>query len=169
MIDQHGFHGDSWIILLFNAGIFGIFAQNLPLWSLRPSLTVGMTKIPKILGLFHYFFAGISGIFPQNPAPKSLHRSLWRTPRSEDHYSTPAKSLNCTLKMRFPLSAAGGAHSAQRCSFARCQARAAHTNARRCGGSTTLRWCRCPPAPWSLVPLAGRLGCWRWGVNPPPS
>ena len=40
----------------FRAGIFGIFAQNLPLWSLRPSLTVGMTKIPKILGLFRYLF-----------------------------------------------------------------------------------------------------------------
>ena len=58
------------------AGIFGIFAQNLPLWSLRPSLTVGMTKIPKILGLFHYFFAGIFGISPQNPAPSSLHPPL---------------------------------------------------------------------------------------------
>ena len=39
-----------------SSGIFGIFAQNLPLWSLRPSLTAGMTKIPEILGLFCYFF-----------------------------------------------------------------------------------------------------------------
>ena len=34
----------------------GVFAQNPPLWSLRPSLTVGMTKIPKIPGLFYYYF-----------------------------------------------------------------------------------------------------------------
>ena len=40
----------------FWPGIFRISAKNLPLLSLRPSLTVGMTKIPKIPGLFHYFF-----------------------------------------------------------------------------------------------------------------
>ena len=40
----------------FWPGIFRISAKNFPLWSLRPSLTVGMTKIPKIPGLFHYFF-----------------------------------------------------------------------------------------------------------------
>ena len=41
---------------IFLAGIFRILAQNLPLWSLRPSLTVGMTKIPKILDFFSLFF-----------------------------------------------------------------------------------------------------------------
>ena len=52
-------------------------AQNLPLWSLCPSLTVGMTKIPKIPGLFYYFVvAGISGIFPKNPRPKWLRLLL---------------------------------------------------------------------------------------------
>ena len=61
----------------FWPGIFRISAKNLPLLSLRPSpLTAGMTKIPKIPGLFHYFFAGISGIFPQNPRPKCLRLSL---------------------------------------------------------------------------------------------
>ena len=35
-----------------------------------------MTKIPKIPGLFNYFFAGISGIFQQNPAPKRLRPAL---------------------------------------------------------------------------------------------
>ena len=39
----------------FWPGIFRISAKNLPLLSLRPSLTVGMTKIPKIPGLFHFF------------------------------------------------------------------------------------------------------------------
>ena len=62
----------------FWPGIFRISAKNLPLLSLRPSLTVGMTKIPKIPGLFYYFFAGIPGIFPQNPAPKRLRPALPR-------------------------------------------------------------------------------------------
>ena len=57
---QRRFREDSGILALFlSAGIPGIFAQNLPLWSLRPSLTVGMTKIPKIPGLFCYFTACI--------------------------------------------------------------------------------------------------------------
>ena len=56
------------------------FAQNLPLWSLRlrPTLTVGMTKIPEIPGFF--VVAGISGIFPQNPAPKRLNPALLLVP-----------------------------------------------------------------------------------------
>ena len=57
---QRRFHEDSGVLTLFceseSEGIPGIFAQNLPLWSLRPSPTVEMTKIPKIPGLFHYFF-----------------------------------------------------------------------------------------------------------------
>ena len=77
---QRGFHGDSWIILLFqklesSGSSRRIFLSGL--YALRPSLTVEVTRIPKVLGLFRYFFfAGISGIFPQNPAPKSLYRSL---------------------------------------------------------------------------------------------
>ena len=63
--------------------IFRISAKNLPLLSLRPLLTVGMTKIPKIPGLFHYFFAGISGIFPQNPRPKCLRLSLSKIQNDE--------------------------------------------------------------------------------------
>ena len=39
--------------LLVLERISGIFVNNLPLWSRR---TMGMTKIPKIPGLFRYFF-----------------------------------------------------------------------------------------------------------------
>ena len=66
----------SKIFASFWPAIFRISTKNLALLSLRPSLTVGMTKIPKIPGLFHYFFAGISGIFPQNPRPKCLRLLL---------------------------------------------------------------------------------------------
>ena len=50
-----------------------------------------MTKIPKIPGLCYYFFAGISGIFPQNPAPKCLRPllvvvSAWRRWRRRRAY-----------------------------------------------------------------------------------
>ena len=42
-----------------------------------------MAKIPEIPGLFYsLFFAGISGIFPQNPRPKCLRLSLASAPRS---------------------------------------------------------------------------------------
>ena len=51
----------------FWPGIFRISAKNLPLLSLRPSLTVGMTKIPKIPGLFHYFFCWILRNLPTEP------------------------------------------------------------------------------------------------------
>ena len=56
---QRRFREGSGILALFceqESGIPGISAQNLPLWSLRPSLrvrvplTVGMTKIPGIPG-----------------------------------------------------------------------------------------------------------------------
>ena len=80
----------------------GIFAQNLPLWSLRPSRTVGMTKIPKMPGLVHYFFAGITGIFPQNPAPKRLRPALPRClrPKSADSKLTPIGAARSTARER---------------------------------------------------------------------
>ena len=48
-----------------------------------------MTKILGIPGLFHYFFARISGIFPQNPAPKRFHPALRPPGGVLRHTTTP--------------------------------------------------------------------------------
>ena len=71
---QRRFRGDSGIPALFcePERIPGIFAQNLPLWSLRPSLTVGMTKIPKIPGSFQYFFCSNLRNLPTESSSKTF-------------------------------------------------------------------------------------------------
>ena len=56
----------------FWPGIFRISAKNTPLLSLRPSLTVGMAKIPKTPGLFHYFFCWNLRNLPTEPTSEML-------------------------------------------------------------------------------------------------
>ena len=64
----------------FKAEISGTFAQNHPLWLVFTSLAHSGDDEHSARrfrgGYFTIFFAGIFGIFLQNPAPKSLHRSL---------------------------------------------------------------------------------------------
>ena len=72
----------------FWPGIFRISAENLPLWCLRPSPTVGMTKIPKIPGLFHYFFCWNLRNLPTEPSSKTFASpELDRTPPRAGQYS----------------------------------------------------------------------------------
>ena len=56
----------------FWPGIFRISAKNLPLWSLRPSLTVGMTKIPKVPGFFLLLFCWNLRNIPTEPSSEML-------------------------------------------------------------------------------------------------
>ena len=66
----------------FWPGIFRIPAKNLPLLSLRPSLTVGMTKIPKIPGLFTIFFCWNLRNLPTEPTSEMRLRLSLETPLS---------------------------------------------------------------------------------------
>ena len=94
---QRGFHG-PWRFLdyfaLLKAGIFGIFAQNLPLWSLRPSLTVGMTKIPKAEGS-----GMIISLFILLEYPESSHRIQLRKV-CIDHWPLALATPLVSLKMK---------------------------------------------------------------------
>ena len=75
----------------FWPGVFRISANNLPLLSLCPSLTVEMTKIPKIPGLFHYLFCWNLRNLPAESTSEMLVASFTglRAPQMH-HFSAPA-------------------------------------------------------------------------------
>ena len=99
----------------FWPGIFRISAKNLPLLSLRPSLTVGMTKIPKIPGLFHYFFCWNLRNLPTESTSEML-ASFTGTMVKSESFIIVLVDVRCASVGRFftcALSAATRRRSAQ--------------------------------------------------------